>query len=56
MPSILRRFRTMNAKERAQRTQEMEEMEEMEAERDLVEGIRAGIAAAAKVFDYARKA
>lgn len=53
MPSMLRRFRTMNAKERAQRTQEMEEIE---AERDLVEGIRAGIAAAAKVFDYARKA
>lgn len=52
MPSMLRRFRTMNANERAQRTQEMEEME---AERDLVEGIRAGVAAAAKVFDNVRK-
>lgn len=36
----------MSPEERAQRTLKMEEIE---AERDLVEGIRAGVAAAAKV-------
>lgn len=46
MPSILRRFRTMTPEERAERSVKMEELE---AERDLVESIRAGVAAAAKV-------
>lgn len=48
MPSILRRFRTMTPEERARQTIKMEELE---AERDLVEGIRAGVAAAAKVIE-----
>lgn len=46
MPSILRRFRTLTPEERAQQSIKMEEVE---AERDLVESIRAGVAAAAKV-------
>lgn len=48
VPSILRRFRTMTPEERDQQTMKMEELE---AERDLVEGIRAGVAAAAKVIE-----
>lgn len=40
----------MTPEDRAQQTIKMEELE---AERDLVEGIRAGVAAAAKVFDFA---
>ncbi|CAM9330763.1 unnamed protein product, partial [Ectocarpus sp. 4 AP-2014] len=55
VPSVLRRFRTMTPEERAQQTLKMEEQE---AERDLVEAIRAGVAAAAKwetkADDYGR--
>lgn len=46
MPSMLRRFRTISAEERAQKTLRLEEAE---GERDMVEAIRAGVAAAAKV-------
>lgn len=52
IPSMLRRFRSMSREERAQQTLKMEELE---AERDLVEGIRAGVAAAAKVMRAHRR-
>lgn len=47
MPSMLRRFRTISAEERAEKTLRLEEAE---GERDMVEAIRAGVAAAAKVM------
>lgn len=47
MPSMLRPFRTVSLKEREAQTTKMEETE---VERDLVEVIRAGVAAAAKVI------
>lgn len=43
----------MTPEERAQQTLKMEELE---AERDLVESIRAGVAAAAKVINRRRRA
>lgn len=46
VPSMLRRFRTISAEERAEKTLQLEEAE---GERDMVEAIRAGVAAAAKV-------
>lgn len=46
VPSMLRRFRTISAEERAEKTLKLEEAE---AERDIVEAIRAEVAAAAKV-------
>lgn len=48
IPSMLRRFRTVTPEEREAKTLIMEERE---AERDLVESIRTGVAAAAKVID-----
>lgn len=47
MPSMLRPFRTVSPEAREAQTKIMEEME---AERDLVEAVRAGVAAAAKVI------
>ena len=46
MPSVLKRFRTTSAEERAERGRKMEDVE---AERDIVESIRADVANAAKV-------
>lgn len=46
---MLRRFRTVTLDERAERTRLLEEIE---AERDLIENVRAGVAAAAKVIRF----
>lgn len=46
VPSILRQYRTICPEERSAANRQLEDME---AERELVEAIRAGVAAAAKV-------